>query len=156
MTPLHRITSASCYRNVLAARCLRSFLTSMQLRSLVEAGVSQDELAQILAQLRTLVRPTPTNAAPPPSMPPTKYTSAMPYPPSFTYQQTVVPGSSLVHPQYPQLHAPIYPNSAQQFQASDNSRPVAINTVVSSTAFSGIPNISGLFKVSGLRNCYIM
>ena len=118
----------------------------MQLRRLVEAGVSQDELAQILAQLRTLVRPTPTNAAPPPSMPPTKYTSAMPYPPSFTYQQTVVPGSSLVHPQYPQLHAPIYPNSAQQFQASDNSRPVAINTVAPSTAPSGIPNISGLFE----------
>jgi len=117
-----------------------------QLRRLVEAGVSQEELAQILAQLRTLVRPTPTNAAAPPSMPP-KYTSAMPYPPSFTYQQTVVPaGSSLVHPQYPQPHAPIYPNAAQQFQASDNLRPVAINAVAPSTAPPSIPNISGLFE----------
>jgi len=119
----------------------------LQLRRLVEAGVSQDELAQILAQLRTLVRPTPTNAASLPSMPPSKYTSAMPYPPSFTYQQTVVPaGSSLVHPQYQQPHASIYSNSAQQFQASDNSRPVAINTVAPSTAPPSIPSISGLFE----------
>jgi len=41
-----------------------------QLRKLVEAGVSQEELAQILAQLRTLVRPNPANLPPPLRLPP--------------------------------------------------------------------------------------
>ena len=82
-----------------------------------------------------------------PTIPPTKYTSAMPYPPSFTYPQTVVPaGASLLHPQYPQPNAPTYPNSAQQFQSSDASRPVAMNPVAASTPPPVIPNISGLFE----------
>ncbi|KAI9512226.1 hypothetical protein F5148DRAFT_1164952 [Russula earlei] len=116
-----------------------------QLRRLVEAGVSQEELAQILAQLRTLVRPTPTNAAPQPSIP--KYTNAVSYPPSFTYHQTVVPaGASLPHAQYSQHHGLIYPNPAQQFQTSDGSRSSAMNAVVPSTAPPAISNISGLFE----------
>lgn len=109
--------------------------------------MSQDELAQILNQLRALVRPTPPNPAPPPAVPPSKFTSALPYPPSFTYQQNVVPaGASLPPTQYPQAHAPTYPSSAQQFQTLDTSRPAAINPVVASAAPPAIPNISGLFE----------
>ncbi|KAI0251274.1 hypothetical protein BJV78DRAFT_1126657 [Lactifluus subvellereus] len=115
-----------------------------QLRKLVEAGVSQDELGQILAQLRSLVRPTSANPAPPPALPTSKYTSAV-SPPSFMYNQTVVPGgASLVHPQYSQAHPPTYPNSAQQFQTSDTSRP--LNPAVASAAPPAIPNITGLFE----------
>jgi pre-mRNA cleavage complex 2 protein Pcf11 len=109
--------------------------------------VSQDELAQILNQLRALVRPTPPNPAPPPAVPPSKFTSALPYPPSFTYQQNVVPaGASLPPTQYPQAHASTYPTSAQQFQTLDTSRPAPINPVVASAAPPAIPNISGLFE----------
>ena len=118
-----------------------------QLRKLVEAGVSQDELAQILNQLRTLVRPSPTNPAPPPAIPPSKYTSALPYPPSFTYHQTVVPATTpLLPPRYPQPHAPTYPSSAQQFPTSDTSRAAAIDPVVANTGPPALPNISGLFE----------
>lgn len=113
-----------------------------QLRKLVEAGVSQDELAQILNQLRTLVRPTPTNSAPPPAIPPSKYTS---YPPSFTYHQTVVPATTPLL-RYPQPHAPTYPSSAQQFPTSDTSRAAAIDPVVANTGPPALPNISGLFE----------
>jgi pre-mRNA cleavage complex 2 protein Pcf11 len=121
------------------------FLTTKQLRKLVEAGVSQDELAQILAQLRALVRPTSVNPAPPPTLPTSKYTSVVPYPPSFMYNQTVAPtGTSLVHPQYTQAPAPTYPNSAQQFQAPDTSKP--LNSAVASTVPPAIPNITGLFE----------
>jgi len=105
--------------------------------------VSQDELAQILAQLRTLVRPTSSNPAP--ASAPSKYTSALSYPPSFTYHQTGVPAGASVHPQYPPLHAQNYSNSTQQFQTSDTSRPAAINPVVPTRAPPVIPSISGLF-----------
>lgn len=118
-------------------------LTTKQLRKLVEAGVSQDELAQILGQLRALVRPT---SAPPPAIPPTKYTSALPYPPSFTYHQTVVPAGAPLHPQYPPSRTPNYSNSAQQFQSSDTSRPTAMNPVVATTAPPAMPSITGLFE----------
>lgn len=107
--------------------------------------MSQDELAQILGQLRTLIRPTSASSVPPPAIPPTKYTS-VPYPPSFTYHQTVVPAGASLHPQYPQAHTPTYSNSAQQFQTSDTSRPAANNPVVASTAPAVIPNITGLFE----------
>jgi pre-mRNA cleavage complex 2 protein Pcf11 len=122
------------------------FLITKQLRKLVEAGVSQDELAQILVQLRALVRPTSANVTPPSALPTSKYTSAVSYPPSFMYNQTVVPpaGTPLVHPQCSQAHAPAYPNSAQQFQTSDTSKP--LNPVVPSSAPRAIPNITGLFE----------
>ena len=119
-----------------------------QLRKLVEAGVSQEELSQILAQLRTLVRPNPTNLPPPPPPPPApvKYPPSTTYPPSFSYPQTVVPnGASPVHPQYPMTHTLTYANSAQQMQTPDLSRPSS-NSVVASTAPPSIPNISGLFE----------
>ena len=108
--------------------------------------MSQDELAQILGQLRTLVRQTSSNPAPPPAIPPTKYTSALSYPPSFTYHQTVVPTGASLHPQYPPLHTQNYSNSTQQFQSSDTSRPAAMNPVVPTTAPPAIPNITGLFE----------
>ena len=122
------------------------FLTKKQLRKLVEAGVSQEELGQILAQLRTLVRPSPTNLPPPPPPVPVKYPSTTTYPPTFTYHQTAAPnGASLVHPQYPLAPTPTYTNSTQQIQTPDMSRPVS-NSVVANTAPPAIPNISGLFE----------
>jgi pre-mRNA cleavage complex 2 protein Pcf11 len=143
MTPSLQIISAFCHKYVDISSIL-IFLMKEQLRKLVEAGVSQEELAQILAQLRTLVRPSPANLAPPPAPAPVKYPPTT-YPPSFTYHQTVAPnGASHVHSQYPMAHTLTYTNSAQQIQTPDTSRPLA-NTVVASTAPPVIPNISGLF-----------
>lgn len=117
-----------------------------QLRKLVETGVSQEELGQILAQLRALVRPIPTNLAPPPAPASVKYPPTVPYPSSFTYHQSVVPnGASLVHHQYPMAQTLTYTNSAQQIQPPDTSRPLS-NPVVAGTAPPAIPNISGLFE----------
>ncbi|KAF5344131.1 hypothetical protein D9758_008861 [Tetrapyrgos nigripes] len=63
-----------------------------QLRRLVEAGVSQEELKQILTQLRTLMRSSPPSAAPQPSQAPTpappSQWSSQPYnAPPQTYSQ---------------------------------------------------------------------
>jgi pre-mRNA cleavage complex 2 protein Pcf11 len=117
-----------------------------QLRKLVEAGVSQEELAQILAQLRTLVRPSPTNLPPPPPPVPVKYPPTAAYPQTFAYHQTAAPnGASLVQSQYPMAHTPTYANSAQQIQTPDISRPLS-NSAVASAAPPAIPNISGLFE----------
>lgn len=139
------ILSQVCLTTTLSFFFFFFFLIIKQLRKLVEAGVSQDELAQILAQLRALVRPTSANPAPPPAVPTSKYTSVMSYPPSFMYNQTVVPGgASLVHPQYSQAHPSTYPSSAQQLQPSDTSRPS--NPAVASAVPSAIPNITGLFE----------
>lgn len=122
------------------------FLMKKQLRKLVEAGVSQEELAQILAQLRTLVRPNPANLSPPSAPAPVKYPHTTPYPPSFPYHQTAAPnGASLVHSQYPMAHTLTYPNPAQHIQTPDTSRPLS-NNAVASTAPPVIPNISGLFE----------
>ncbi|KIJ69919.1 hypothetical protein HYDPIDRAFT_23077 [Hydnomerulius pinastri MD-312] len=51
-----------------------------QLRKLVEAGVSQEELRQILAQLRSLARTAPTQATPPPAGSYPASASTYPYP----------------------------------------------------------------------------
>ena len=145
MTPSLRTISAF-YHKYVDITSILIFLMKKQLRKLVEAGVSQEELAQILAQLRTLIRPNPSNVAPPPAPAPVKYPPTTPYPPSFTYHQTVAPNSaSLVHSQYPMAHTLTYTNSAQPIQTPDSSRPLS-NTVVASAAPPVIPNISGLFE----------
>ncbi|KAJ7283542.1 hypothetical protein C8J57DRAFT_1171278 [Mycena rebaudengoi] len=58
-----------------------------QLRKLVEAGVSQDELQQILTQLRSLVR----SAAPPPPPPPAPAAAPWPAQPSYPVQASFPP-----------------------------------------------------------------
>lgn len=55
-----------------------------QLRGLVEAGVSQDELGQILSQLRGLVRPPPAQAPPAPQAPQTQWPATQFAPPAPT------------------------------------------------------------------------
>ncbi|KAJ3568610.1 hypothetical protein NP233_g5605 [Leucocoprinus birnbaumii] len=67
-----------------------------QLRGLVEAGVSQDELGQILSQLRNLSRPPPGQAAPP-----------LPPPPQNQWQA----------PQFTPPAATAYPPPTTQYQA---------------------------------------
>ncbi|KAJ7047260.1 hypothetical protein C8F04DRAFT_1058254 [Mycena alexandri] len=74
-----------------------------QLRKLVEAGVSQEELQQILTQLRSLVRSvasTPTPAPPPP--PPVAPSVSWPPP-----QQSSYP---VQQPAFPPAPAPTYPS----------------------------------------------
>ncbi|KAH9018362.1 hypothetical protein EDB83DRAFT_2570797 [Lactarius deliciosus] len=102
-----------------------------QLRKLVETGVSQEELAQILAQLRTLVRSNPTNLAPTPSAPPPSSTPIL--------RHTRL-RSRFSRRSYRMLRSSILTNPS-----TDTSRPLS-NPVVVSTASPAIPNISGLFE----------
>ncbi|KAI0269112.1 hypothetical protein BC834DRAFT_864802 [Gloeopeniophorella convolvens] len=119
-----------------------------QLRKLVETGVSQDELAQILTQLRSLVRLPTANPAPLPNPPPAKYASAVPYSSSSTYHQPVAPpGPSVVQPQYAQALPSIFANVAQQLQRSDMSQPPVANLPAVNPTPPAIPSISGLYEV---------
>ncbi|KAH7914222.1 hypothetical protein BJ138DRAFT_1177497 [Hygrophoropsis aurantiaca] len=122
-----------------------------QLRSLVEAGVSQDELRQILSQLRSLSQST---------APPT--TSSQPqvsYPqPSSTYQypsQPVYPARTSFVPPAVQHSESI--NSSYHYQSTDQpkSEPLDLSALLStsvssgpSTSTSAAPpsNIAGLFS----------
>jgi pre-mRNA cleavage complex 2 protein Pcf11 len=68
---------------------------SSQLRGLVEAGVSQEELRQILTQLRTMAPPPPPSAQPQAQLPPPPQLSARlpppPPPPSSVPSTSVLP-----------------------------------------------------------------
>ncbi|KAJ7179034.1 hypothetical protein C8R46DRAFT_1072257 [Mycena filopes] len=73
-----------------------------QLRKLVEAGVSQEELQQILTQLRSLVRsaaaPTPTPPPPPPAAPPSSWP---PPQPAYSAQPAFPPAAPSTYPSFP-------------------------------------------------------
>ncbi|KAF8076506.1 hypothetical protein FPV67DRAFT_1471833 [Lyophyllum atratum] len=68
-----------------------------QLRKLVEAGVSQEELQQILTQLRSLVRSTAPPAPPPVAAPPTQWQSQSMFAPQPS-TQLPFPSSSASYP----------------------------------------------------------
>ncbi|KAH7929411.1 hypothetical protein BV22DRAFT_1029463 [Leucogyrophana mollusca] len=121
-----------------------------QLRSLVEAGVSQDELRQILAQLRSLSQstapPAPAPAPAPPTYPqPSSSSYSYPSQPSYPARPSFVP--PVVHHSQPQSY---------QYQSTDQpkSEPVDLSSLLStssspaaSTSTSTAPsNIAGLFS----------
>ncbi|KIO12700.1 hypothetical protein M404DRAFT_993682 [Pisolithus tinctorius Marx 270] len=104
-----------------------------QLRNLVEAGVSQDELRQILNQLRSLTRTTPQVQPPPSSSYPT-------HPTQSTHTRS-----------YPHYHgAPAAPSTYSH--QSEQPKPVDISTLLpaasSSTSTSPLPstNIATLYN----------
>ncbi|KAJ6485163.1 hypothetical protein C8R47DRAFT_1130966 [Mycena vitilis] len=97
----------------------------IQLRKLVEAGVSQEELQQILTQLRSLVRSVGVPVAPsPPPPPPAPVAAAWPAP----------------QPSYPQapFPAPMYPFPTTY----DNVKTETPPSVIPSTAASGSSSIA--------------
>ncbi|KAJ3576942.1 hypothetical protein NP233_g78 [Leucocoprinus birnbaumii] len=85
--------------------------TNAQLRGLVEAGVSQDELGQILSQLRNLSCPPPGQAAPP-----------LPPPPQNQWQA----------PQFTPPAATAYPPPTTQYQAPYSAPAPAPHSILPS------------------------
>ncbi|KAJ7498808.1 hypothetical protein FB451DRAFT_1016289 [Mycena latifolia] len=97
-----------------------------QLRKLVEAGVSQEELQQILTQLRSLVRSAAPAPAPAPA-PPAPVAAPVPWPAQPSY------------PSFPPAAPPMYP-----FPTYDN--------VKTETPPSVIPSGSGLSAQNSILN----
>ncbi|KAF7352696.1 CID domain-containing protein [Mycena venus] len=103
----------------------------MQLRKLVEAGVSQEELQQILTQLRSLVRPV---AATP--------RSGTASPASCTFQTT-----------FPPAAAPLYPFPTYNTVKTETPSSVLPPTTTasgSSTAQSSLLNLLSTLKKAGM------
>jgi pre-mRNA cleavage complex 2 protein Pcf11 len=92
---LHQVSSSLFHTTVLSR--------ALQLRKLIEAGVSQEELQQILGQLRTLVR----SAVPPPAPIPAAPTQWQSQPPYSAPPATQAPFQPPHQRSYPQPTAPI-------------------------------------------------
>ncbi|KAI0723239.1 hypothetical protein C8Q76DRAFT_646524 [Earliella scabrosa] len=111
-----------------------------QLRGLVQAGVSQDELNQILSQLRTLTTPAPAPALPPAPSPPVLQPYAAP--------QSFPPPPPPPMPAAPQ--PPTYPVSYEQpkLESIDLSRLLSSQPVPapSTSSTPAVPNIANLFS----------
>ncbi|KAF9226570.1 hypothetical protein BS17DRAFT_775836 [Gyrodon lividus] len=113
-----------------------------QLRKLVEAGVSQDELRQILGQLRSLARTAPPQAPPPPPSYPAS-TSTYPYPSQPTYNR---PFQSTYPPQLP---------STYTYQSEPvKSEPVNLSALLSSTSVSASPPAAPAIPPSSITNLF--
>ncbi|VDB85436.1 unnamed protein product [Peniophora sp. CBMAI 1063] len=101
-----------------------------QLRALVETGVSQQELAQILGQLRSLVAPAPVPAPVATSPPPPPFGNRPPFPPQHPPYAQAGPSRQ------PQPPAPV------PFQ----SPPVQVPTPPVQIATPAGPDVSSLFQ----------
>jgi pre-mRNA cleavage complex 2 protein Pcf11 len=108
----------------------------LQLRKLVEAGVTQEELRQILNQLRTFGQsgaphlPPPAPVAQPYPAPHPPH----PYPPQASYP-TLIPSSSFPPatnpPSYPQRPAYPYPSADQPSTGVTDAPPIASSSLIS-------------------------
>lgn len=128
-----------------------SFHARIQLRKLVEAGVSQDELRQIVSQLRSLTRPPqaspPALAAPPPtsSYPPS--TSTYPYSQQPTYTRQF-------QSSYPTVPPP-QPTGTYNYQSEPTkAEPVNLSALLSSAQSSSLPSTTPAIPVNNITNLY--
>ncbi|KAJ6598953.1 hypothetical protein DFH09DRAFT_1243449 [Mycena vulgaris] len=111
-----------------------------QLRKLVEAGVSQEELQQILTRLRSLVRPTAPAPAPPPPAP---AAAPAPWPPQPSYP---------LQASFPPPAAPMYP-----FPTYDNVKTETPPSVIPSASGSGLSAQSSILNLlSSLKKAGIV
>ena len=124
-------------RLIFLKSCKSPYVHLFQLRKLVEAGVSQDELRQILTQLRNMVKSSAPAPVPQPTLPPVhNWSSQPPFPPHFPQ------GVSL--PQtYPQL------DSTASTAVNTNSTPMPnppanVANILSSLLKAGVLSTSGI------------
>ncbi|RPD67228.1 hypothetical protein L226DRAFT_529606 [Lentinus tigrinus ALCF2SS1-7] len=117
-----------------------------QLRTLVQTGVSQVELGQILSQLRTLTT-SPASSSPPPPPPSAPLPQQYQAPPSYN-PPPPVPVAPAATPSYPPQQS--YPPSFEQpkVEPMDLSRLLASATasVPSTSTAPPVPDISNLFS----------
>lgn len=114
-----------------------TYVCLSQLRKLVEAGVSQDELKQILTQLRNMVKNSAPTPVPQPTLPPVhNWSSQPPFPPHFP-QGVTLPQA------YPQ------PDRAASTAANISSTPMPnpsanVANILSSLLKAGVLSTSGI------------
>lgn len=126
-------------------------LREHKLRKLVEAGVSQDELRQILGQLRSLTRaPQAPLQASATSLPPSSYppsTSTYPYSQQPTFARQFQPTFSNVPP--PQ------PSGTYNYQSESlKAEPTNISTLLSSVQASSPSSTAPAIPPSSITNLY--
>ncbi|KAF8845839.1 hypothetical protein BDN67DRAFT_961489 [Paxillus ammoniavirescens] len=112
-----------------------------QLRKLVDAGVSQDELRQILGQLRSLTRTVPPATSYPAS------TSAYPYPPQPTYNR---PFQSTYPPAPPPPHPSTYTHQSEPVK----SEPVDLSALLTSASVSSSAAAAPAMPPSSITNLF--
>jgi pre-mRNA cleavage complex 2 protein Pcf11 len=135
--------------NVLQQVCatfllLHPLTISLQLRKLVEAGVSQEELRQILSQLRALVRSVPppasSSSGPPPQAYPPPYPSQPQYPPFLpTSSQSPYPQPPHSYPSFEQV-------KTEGFDLSSTVGSQAVSSSGPDPSSTSAGNIANLFN----------
>ncbi|KAG5648963.1 hypothetical protein DXG03_000312 [Asterophora parasitica] len=121
-----------------------------QLRRLVEAGVSQGELHQILAQLRNLVRPQAPQLAPPPPVthtnwqPQAAYSAPPPNQPPFPTSASYPDEGVKIE----NLHAPLPPPSTST-PTPAVVPPLEIANLLSTLLKAGVVSASGTLQGAG-------
>ncbi|KAG6378685.1 hypothetical protein JVT61DRAFT_12956 [Boletus reticuloceps] len=111
-----------------------------QLRKLVEAGVSQDELRQILSQLRSLTR---APQAPPQTLPVPPPSSSYPYSQQPTYARQF------------QSTPPPQPSGAFNYQLEPRKvEPVNLSALLSSAQANSQPSTAPAMPPSSITNLY--
>ncbi|KAJ7129554.1 hypothetical protein C8R44DRAFT_777064 [Mycena epipterygia] len=118
-----------------------------QLRKLVEAGVSQEELQQILTQLRSLVRSAAP--APAPAPPPAPVAAPAPWPaqPSYPIQGSFPPAAPYPFPAYDNVKTENPPSVIPSAPASGSS--ASILNLLSTLKKAGIVSENGTPLGSG-------
>ncbi|KAF7355411.1 CID domain-containing protein [Mycena sanguinolenta] len=114
-----------------------------QLQKLVQAGVSQDELQQILAQLRSLIRPAAPAPAPPPPAPVAPPPAAWPVPqPSYPVQPVFPPAPA----------PPLYPLPTTYDTVKTETPPVLLSSTASasSAAQNSLLSLLSTLKKAGV------
>lgn len=130
-----------------------SCLERTQLRKLVEAGVSQDELRQILSQLRSLTRvpqaPPQTLASPPSSY--ASSTSTYPYTQQSTYARQLPSTYSNVSPPQP---SGTYNYQSEPVKTEPMNLSALLSSVQASSPLSTAPVIPPS-SIAGLYNALL-
>lgn len=127
------------------------FHARIQLRKLVEAGVSQDELRQILSQLRSLTRapqaPPQASSAPPPSSSYPPSTSTYPYSQQPTYARQF-------QPTYPTVSLPQPTGTFNYSSESTKVEPMNLSALLSSAQTNSQPSTAPAIPSSSITNLY--
>lgn len=118
---------------------------------MVEAGVSQNELRQILSQLRSLTRPPQAPpqalAAPPPPSSYPSSTSTYPYSQQPTYTRQL-------QSSYPTVPPP-QPTGTYNYQSEQTKvEPVNLSALLSSAQSSSPPSTTPAMPVNNITNLY--
>ena len=145
---LHQVRSI-----FLSCLCERATDVALQLRQFVEKGLSQDELRQILNQLRNITRPSGQPQSPPQSYPVAPNMSAIPPPTTYSQYSYNHAGPSSAPPQsYPPQ--PAYPQGTLDVKPTFPPAPPVQHVSGVPLASTNRPSVPALPAVNDIANLY--